>query len=77
MFLDAGEAIRYVSRRGLTDVRLPGSGDFCVFDEETVFVPALRGDGTNASFEVTGGPSDRSCRCGRIRERLEADYAVR
>jgi hypothetical protein len=40
-FVDAGEDIRYVNRPRLTEVFLPGSGDFYVFDDEVVLFPAL------------------------------------
>jgi hypothetical protein len=53
LFIDAGEDIRYVSRRLLATVPLPGSGDFYVFDDELVLFLHYAGDGTNASFEVT------------------------
>jgi hypothetical protein len=52
-FVDAGEDIRYVSRPRLAEVFLPGSGDFYVFDDETVLFLHYAGDGTNTSFEVT------------------------
>lgn len=55
-FIDAGEDIRYVPRPQLTEVYLPGSGDFYVFDKETVLFLHYAGDGTNASFEVTDEP---------------------
>ena len=62
MFIEAGEDIRYVPRRQLTQVLLPGSGDFYVFDEETVLFLHYAGDGTNASFEVTDDPRTvRAC----------------
>lgn len=53
LFVDAGEDIRYVARPQLTHVALPGSGDFYVFDDETVLFLHYAGNGTNASFEVT------------------------
>lgn len=53
VFVDAGEDIRYVSRPRLAEVFLPGSGDFYVFDDETVLFLHYAGDGTNASFEIT------------------------
>jgi hypothetical protein len=62
VFLEAGEDIRYVARPRLTDVFLPGSGDFYVFDEETVLYLHYAGDGMNASFEVTDDSSAvRAC----------------
>jgi hypothetical protein len=56
VFLDAGEDIRYLDRSRLTDLLLPGSGDFYVFDDETALFLHYAGDGTNASFEVTDDP---------------------
>jgi len=56
MFIEAGEQIRYVPRPRLTEVCLPGSGDFYVFDEQTVLFLHYAGDGTNASFELTDDP---------------------
>jgi hypothetical protein len=53
MFAEAGEDIRYVPRSRLTDVSVPGSGDFYVFDEGTVLFLHYSGSGTNASFETT------------------------
>jgi hypothetical protein len=61
-FVDAGEDIRYISRPRLTEVLLPGSGDFYVFDDETVLFLHYAGDGTNTSFEVTQDPRTvRAC----------------
>ncbi|BEL04293.1 hypothetical protein Q0Z83_024840 [Actinoplanes sichuanensis] len=56
LFTRAGEDIRYVSRSRLTDVMLPGSGDFYVFDGTTVLFLHYAGTGTNASFEITDDP---------------------
>lgn len=53
LFVDAGEDIRYVPRRRLTDIGLPGSGDFYVFDQRLVLFLHYTGTGTNASFEIT------------------------
>jgi hypothetical protein len=53
LFVDAGEEIRYLPRRRLTTIALPGSGDFYLFDEETVLFLHYAGNGTNASFEIT------------------------
>lgn len=55
-FIDAGEEIRYVPRPRLTEVNLPGSGDFYVFDDQTVLFLHYAGDGTNAFFEVADDP---------------------
>ena len=55
-FIEAGEQIRYVPRPRLTEVCLPGSGDFYVFDEQTVLFLHYAGNGTNASFELTDDP---------------------
>lgn len=55
-FVDAGEEIRYVPRRGLATVTLPGSGDFYVFDDELVLFLHYSGNGTNAAFETTDHP---------------------
>jgi hypothetical protein len=56
-FVDAGEEIGYVARPRLTNVMLPGSGDFYVFDDELVLFLHYAGNGTNASFEITEDPS--------------------
>ena len=62
LFTEAGEDIRYVSRRLLTNVALPGSGDFYVFDDELVLFLHYAGNGTNVSFETTGDSGTvRSC----------------
>ena len=56
LFVDAGEDIRYLPRRGLTNLCLPGSGDFYVFDQRLVLFLHYAGTGTNASFEITEDP---------------------
>jgi hypothetical protein len=56
-FVEAGEDIRYVPRRLLTAVTLPGSGDFYVFDEERVLFLHYAGNGTNTLFEATEDPA--------------------
>jgi hypothetical protein len=56
-FVTAGEDIRYVSRRRLATVALPGSGDYYVFDDEQVLFLHYAGTGTNAGFEVTDDPT--------------------
>ena len=62
-FVDAGEDIRYVPRRRLTTVALPGSGDFYVFDDELVLFLHYAGGGTNTAFETTTDPDTvRTCR---------------
>jgi hypothetical protein len=53
LLTEAGEDIRYLPRRLLTDVLLPGSGDFYVFDDELVLFLHYAGNGTNASFEIS------------------------
>ena len=55
-FIDAGEDVRYVPRPRLTDVLLPGSGDFYVFDDNLVLFLHYAGNGTNTAFEVTDEP---------------------
>jgi len=55
-FLDAGEDISYLSRRQLTEVMLPGSGDFYVFDVELVLFLHYAGSGRNTAYEVTDDP---------------------
>ena len=63
LFVDAGEKTGYVSRRLLTSVALPGSGDFYVFDDELVLFLHYAGNGTNAAFETTDDPGMvRTCR---------------
>lgn len=63
LFIDAGEDIRYVPRRQLTTVALPGSGDFYIFDDNLVLFLHYAGNGTNASFEVTDHPQTvHTCR---------------
>jgi len=62
LFVEAGEDIRYLPRWLLTNVALPGSGDFYVFDDELVLFLHYAGDGTNTSFEITGDSQTvRSC----------------
>lgn len=62
-FVDAGEEIRYVPRRTLTGVTLPGSGDFYVFDDELVLFLHYAGNGTNTAFETTDDPATvQTCR---------------
>jgi len=62
-FVDAGEDIRYLPRRRLATVALPGSGDFYVFDDELVLFLHYAGNGTNAAFETTDDPATaRTCR---------------
>ncbi|WP_433221617.1 DUF6879 family protein [Dactylosporangium sp. CS-047395] len=61
--VDAGEDIRYVSRRRLIDVLLPGSGDFHVFDDRLALFLHYAGSGTNTAFEITEDPTTvRMCR---------------
>lgn len=55
-FVEAGEDIRRVPRPRLTDLLLPGSGDFYVFDDNLVLFLHYAGDGTNTAFEVTDDP---------------------
>lgn len=63
LFVGAGEDVRYVARPQLTDVLLPGSGDFYVFDDELVLFLHYAGNGTNSAFEVTDDPQTvRTCR---------------
>jgi hypothetical protein len=57
VFVEAGEEIRYVSRRRLPTVPLPGSGDFYVFDDELVLFLHYAGNGTNVAFETTDDPA--------------------
>lgn len=62
-FIDAGEDIRYIPRPRLATVRLPGSGDFYVFDDELVLFLHYAGSGVNVGFEVTDDPQlVRTCR---------------
>lgn len=56
-FVDAGEEIRYESRRQLATVALPGSGDFYVFDDEVALFLHYAGNGTNTAFEATDDPT--------------------
>lgn len=61
-FIDAGEEIAFVPRRQLTNVALPGSGDFYVFDDKLVLFLHYAGSGANASFEITEDPPTvRAC----------------
>lgn len=63
LFVDAGEDVRYVARPQLTEVLLPGSGDFYVFDDELVLFLHYAGSGTNTVFELTDDPETvRICR---------------
>lgn len=54
--VEAGEEISYLGRPRLTNVMLPGSGDFYVFDDELVLFLHYAGNGINTSFEVTEDP---------------------
>ena len=56
-FVDAGEEIRYVSRRRLATVALPGSGDFYVFDGRLALFLHYAGNGMNAAFETSDDPT--------------------
>ena len=56
LLVDSGEDIRYVSRRRLVTVTLPGSGDFYVFDDHLVLFLHYAGNGMNVSFEITEDP---------------------
>jgi hypothetical protein len=63
VFIEAGEDIRYVPRRRLATVFLPGSGDFYVFDDEVVLFLHYAGDGNNVAFETTDDPQTvQTCR---------------
>ena len=63
LFVEAGEDIRYVARPRLTDVLLPGSGDFYVFDDRLVLFLHYAGSGLNTAYEVTDDPDTvRTCR---------------
>jgi hypothetical protein len=53
LLVDAGEGLRYASRRNLTTTLLPGSRDFYVFDNTTTLFLHYAGSGTNAAFEIT------------------------
>jgi hypothetical protein len=57
VFVEAGEQIRYASRRRLATVALPGSGDFYVFDDELALFLHYAGNGTNVAFETTDDPA--------------------
>jgi hypothetical protein len=56
-FVEAGEDIRYVARRRLIDVLLPGTGDFYVFDDRLALFLHYAGSGTNTAFEITEDPA--------------------
>lgn len=63
MCVEAGENTGYVPRPRLTDVLLPGSGDFYVFDDELVLYLHYAGHGTNTAHETTDDPRVvRTCR---------------
>jgi hypothetical protein len=63
MYVDAGEETSYVPRPRLTDVLLPGSGDFYVFDDELVLFLHYAGHGTNTAYETTDDSRTvRTCR---------------
>ena len=63
LVIEAGEDIRRVARPRLTDVLLPGSGDFYVFDDRLVMFLHYAGSGLNTAFEVTDEPDTvRTCR---------------
>ena len=63
LFIEAGEDIRRLARPRLTDILLPGSGDFYVFDDSLVLFLHYAGSGTNTAFEVTDDrPMVQMCR---------------
>lgn len=64
MFVDAGEDIRYLPRRRLATLALPGSGDFYVFDDERALFLHYAGTGTNTGFE-TSTDADVVAACGQ------------
>jgi hypothetical protein len=55
-FVEAGEDIRYVPRRRLIDIMLPGTGDFYLFDDRLALFLHYTGRGTNSAFETTDDP---------------------
>jgi hypothetical protein len=55
-FVEAGEDVRYVPRRQLIDVLIPGTGDFYVFDDRLALFLHYAGTGTNTDFEITEDP---------------------
>jgi hypothetical protein len=62
-FVEAGEDIRYVPRRRLIDVVVPGTGDFYLFDDRLALFLHYAGGGTNTAFEITEDPAIvRLCR---------------
>ncbi len=62
-FIEAGEENYHISRQRLTDVWLPGSGDFYVFDDALVFYLHYAGSGLNTSCEITDDPEVvKACR---------------
>ncbi|MES4908219.1 MULTISPECIES: DUF6879 family protein [unclassified Streptomyces] len=53
--IDAGEDVRWLSRRGATDLALPGN-DFWLFDSSLVLVNHFDGEGENMEVELTEDP---------------------
>ncbi|WP_033346495.1 DUF6879 family protein [Catenuloplanes japonicus] len=60
--VDAGEDIRWVPRRLVSSIGIPGN-DFYLLDDHLAVFLIYTGDGLNASFETSTDPADLSlCR---------------
>jgi len=65
LFVEAGEDIRNVARQRLTDVLLPGSGDFYVFDNRLVLFLHYAGNGKWSYEEDVYSPREAQAAIGR------------
>ncbi|UCM87516.1 DUF6879 family protein [Streptomyces marincola] len=54
--IEAGEDVRWLSRRGASDITPPGN-DFWLFDDQVVRFNHFTGDGASAGPEVVGDPA--------------------
>jgi hypothetical protein len=55
--VDAGEDIRWVPRRLVSSIGIPGN-DFYLFDDRLVVFLVYRGDGLNAVYDTSTEPAD-------------------
>ncbi len=55
--VDAGEDIRWVPRRLVSSIGIPGN-DFYLFDDRLVVFLIYSGDGLNAAYETSTDPAD-------------------
>ena len=55
LFVEAGEDIRWLPRRSVSGIALPGN-DFCMFDSETVIFSVFAGGGLVVERQLTTDP---------------------